>query len=159
MTGIKSNKIPLLFILISFNLAIISCKKDDVATADIIYTLTGNANGGQEAPNRVTTTASGTITGTYNKNTSILNYTITWTGLSAAPVAMHLHSAADPGIAAPIKIPINNFTAAPSGTITKTDTLKTDVDRADFLLGKWYYNLHTPSNPGGEIRGQIYPTR
>jgi hypothetical protein len=26
---------------------------------------------------------------------------------------------------------------------------------ADLLAGRWYINLHTPNNPGGEIRGQV----
>ncbi len=25
----------------------------------------------------------------------------------------------------------------------------------DLLDGKWYFNLHTAANPGGEIRGQV----
>ena len=108
---------------------------------------------------RVTTAATGTITGTYNKNTSFLQYTITWSTLSAAPQAMHLHSPADPGIAAAVKIPITGFTRAASGSISRTHTLKTETDRSEFLHGKWYYNLHTPANPGGEIRRQIFPTR
>ncbi len=53
---------------------------------------------------RVTTSASGTISGTYNKNTNILLYTITWNGLSAAPSAMHFHGPADPGVATGVKI-------------------------------------------------------
>jgi hypothetical protein len=72
---------------------------------------------------------------------------------------MHLHGPSDPGVAAPVKIPITGFSATATGSINRTDTLKTETDEADFLLGKWYYNIHTPANPGGEIRGQIFPTR
>jgi hypothetical protein len=25
----------------------------------------------------------------------------------------------------------------------------------DLVAGKWYFNIHTAANPGGEIRGQI----
>jgi hypothetical protein len=25
----------------------------------------------------------------------------------------------------------------------------------DLVDGKWYFNLHTAANPGGEIRGQV----
>ena len=42
----------------------IACSKDDnddQPEADVMYNLTGNANGGQEFPNRVTTTATGTF--------------------------------------------------------------------------------------------------
>lgn len=158
MMKMKTNSIAL-FLLLAASASFISCEKKDDDTDDMMYTLTGNANGAQEAPNRVTTTATGTISGTYNKNTNILQYTINWNGLSTAPSAMHLHGPADPGVAAGVKIPIPGFTAAASGSVNRTDTLKTETDEADFLQGRWYYNIHTPANPGGEIRGQIFPTR
>ncbi|MFM7000196.1 MAG: CHRD domain-containing protein [Limnohabitans sp.] len=25
------------------------------------------------------------------------------------------------------------------------------------MAGKWYVNLHTAANPGGEVRGQVTP--
>ena len=31
----------------------------------------------------------------------------------------------------------------------------TEAQMADLLAGKWYANLHTAANPGGEIRGQV----
>lgn len=152
----------ILFALIGLSATVVSCEKDnedDNNPKEMVYSLNGNANGAQEAPTRVTTSATGTITGTYNKSSNILTYTITWNGLSAAPAAMHFHGPADAGVATGVKIPITGFTAAASGTVSKSDTLKTETDEADFLQGRWYYNIHTPANPGGEIRGQIFPTR
>ncbi|HZF66229.1 MAG TPA: CHRD domain-containing protein [Chitinophagaceae bacterium] len=160
MTRAKMNYVAIFIAVAVFSATFFSCEKDDNdEDTNVVYNLTGNANGAQEAPDRVTTAASGTISGTYNKNTNILQYTITWNGLSSAPSAMHLHGPADPGVAAGVKIPVPGFTAAASGSINRTDTLKTDADEADFLQGRWYYNIHTPANPGGEIRGQIFPTR
>jgi hypothetical protein len=31
----------------------------------------------------------------------------------------------------------------------------TDAQIADLKDGKWYFNIHTAKNPGGEIRGQM----
>jgi hypothetical protein len=31
----------------------------------------------------------------------------------------------------------------------------TEAQMADFVAGRWYANLHTAANPGGEIRGQV----
>jgi len=30
-----------------------------------------------------------------------------------------------------------------------------DAQVADLKAGKWYINLHTAANPGGELRGQV----
>ncbi|MEP7029817.1 MAG: CHRD domain-containing protein, partial [Pseudolabrys sp.] len=31
----------------------------------------------------------------------------------------------------------------------------TDAQEADMMAGKWYVNVHTANNKGGEIRGQL----
>ncbi len=31
----------------------------------------------------------------------------------------------------------------------------TDAQAADLKAGKWYFNIHTEKNKGGEIRGQV----
>ena len=41
--------------------------------------------------------------------------------------------------------------------VTATATL-TDAQMADLEAGKWYVNVHTPANKGGEIRGQVIRT-
>ncbi|MDB5424047.1 MAG: hypothetical protein JWQ29_1463, partial [Phenylobacterium sp.] len=38
--------------------------------------------------------------------------------------------------------------------IKGTATL-TDAQIADLNAGKWYFNVHTAANPGGEIRGTV----
>ncbi len=159
MTKINTRSVALFFVLAAFSTSVISCPKDNDVNDNMVYNLTGNANGSQEAPTRVATTATGTISGTYNKNTNIMQYTITWSGLSSAPSAMHFHGPADPGVATGVKIPITGFTPAAAGSFSKSDTIKTETDEADFLQGRWYYNIHTPANTGGEIRGQVFPTR
>jgi len=52
--------------------------------------------------------------------------------------------------AAPI-IPASNVATSP---IKGTATL-TDAQIADLNAGKWYFNVHTAANPGGEIRGTV----
>jgi hypothetical protein len=43
---------------------------------------------------------------------------------------------------------------SPETPITGSAVL-TDAQAADLLGGKWYANVHTQANPGGEIRGQM----
>ena len=53
------------------------------------------------------------------------------------------------GNAAPV-IAIKNL-ASP----IKGKEVLTPEQMADLQAGKWYFNVHTKANPGGEIRGQL----
>jgi len=131
-----------------------ACNKDDDIPAEKVnYNISATANGSQEVP-AVTTGGTGTATGTYNKNTNLLNYTVTWTGLSGNATLMHFHGPADPGVSAGVSLGITGFTSAPSGSYTGSATL-TDDQETQLLGGKWYYNVHTAAHGAGEIRGQV----
>ena len=137
-----------------------ACEKEkEVLVTNPVYNLRGNANGFQEAPTRVTTTATGSLSGTYNKDNNTLTYTVNWTGLTGGnPTAAHFHGAADPGVAAGVQIAFPNFPATPSGTYSNTATL-TDAQETDLLNGLWYYNIHNATYTPGEIRGQVFLTQ
>lgn len=131
-----------------------SCDKDDDdVDNDQTYTLSGNATGDQETP-AVTTSATGTLTGSYNARTNMLNYNITWTGLSGNISAAHFHGPALVGVSAnpihDITIGTNGVSGNTSGSLTLADSTETHL-----LNGRLYYNLHTVLRPAGEIRGQV----
>lgn len=132
-----------------------ACDKDedDDMPGKNTYTLSGDASGAQEVP-EVTTSATGTISGSYNKQSKQLSYTINWTGLSGDVTVAHFHGPAEPGeTAGPLQdIPIT--TNGTSGSATATITASDNLHNA-LLDGKVYYNLHTAANPDGEIRGQV----
>ncbi len=46
------------------------------------------------------------------------------------------------------------ITGADKGSFEGTATL-TDAQTAELMDGKWYVNVHTAANKGGEIRGQV----
>lgn len=104
--------------------------------------------GTQEAPEPITTDASGTFDGTYDRDTNIITYTITFTNIT--PTAMHFHKGA-PGVAGGVEIPIPGTTSPIKGS---TPAL-TDAQEADLLAGNWYVNIHSQEHPSGEIRGQL----
>jgi len=140
-----------------------ACKKDTETVTntvkDPVYFLRGNATGAQEAPNKVTTTATGTLAGRYNKDSNTLSYTVTWTGLTGGnATAGHFHGPADPGVAAGVVLPFTGIASATSGTFSGTATL-TDAQETDLLNGMWYFNIHDATYPGGEIRGQVVLTQ
>jgi len=94
----------------------------------------------------------GTLTATLDTETKEFKYHIEFSGLSGPVVAAHFHGPAAAGVNAKPLIPIK---ASPiANPIDGSATLAPEQVK-DLLDGKWYFNLHTSANPGGEIRGQI----
>jgi hypothetical protein len=107
-------------------------------------------SGAQEVP-PVSTSGAGSAEVTLNNSTNLLTWKVTYSGLSGPAVAGHIHGPADPGQNAGVLIP---FTSVGTQPISGQTTL-TPQQVADLAAGKWYVNIHTPSHPGGEIRGQL----
>jgi hypothetical protein len=133
------------------------CGKDDNNnnnTADM-YTINATMASSQEVPTN-SSTGTGTVTGTYNATNNSLQYNVSWSGLTGTATVGHFHGAAAAGSNANPIIFFNLVNNGTSGTATGTITL-TDAQEVDFLAGKWYANVHTATNTGGEIRAQIIP--
>jgi hypothetical protein len=138
----------LFFVSLSCFVAI-ACDKN---TEQTTYTIFGSANASQETP-PTNSSGTGMVSGTYNKNTHVLNYNVTWNGLTGNATGAHFHGPADIGQKANVLIPIT-ITNTPSGNASGSVTLP-DSTANFFLNGKMYYNVHTAANPGGEIRAQV----
>jgi hypothetical protein len=127
-----------------------ACESD---SDDNMYTLSGSATGAQENP-PVTTSGTATLSGSYNRDNNVFNYTVNWTGLTGPLTAAHFHGPAAVGVNAPpmfdISITSNGTSGTASGTVTLADTTETHL-----LNGRIYYNLHTALYPAGEIRAQV----
>ena len=106
--------------------------------------------GAQEVP-PVTTSGSGTVDSTFDKSTNTLTWTVTYSGLSGPVTAGHIHGPAAAGANAGVVIPFTGNLLSP---ITGKATL-TAAQAADLAAGRYYVNLHTAKNPGGEIRAQL----
>jgi Cu/Zn superoxide dismutase len=120
---------------------------------------TAEMTGSSETP-ATKSTATGTATLTLTG--SMLHYDVTVHNLSNTATAAHIHVGAV-GVAGP---PVYTFTikhlkdgTVASGTIdlakganpgVSGDSLKTLLNN-----GNAYVNVHTATNPGGEIRGQV----
>jgi hypothetical protein len=87
-----------------------------------------------------------------DKATKTLTWTVTYSGLTGDATAAHFHGPAAPGANAPVVVPIGMGTVPNPATGSK---VLTDDQIADLMAGKWYVNVHTKANPGGEIRGQV----
>ena len=94
----------------------------------------------------------GTLTATLNTDTNEFTYHIEFSGLTGPVAAAHFHGPAAEGVNAKPQLPIK---AAPITSPIDGKATLTAEQAKDLLDGKWYFNLHTAANPGGEIRGQI----
>ncbi|WP_263418385.1 CHRD domain-containing protein [Terriglobus albidus] len=94
----------------------------------------------------------GTLTATLDTDTGELKYRVSFKGLTGPVTAAHFHGPAGEGVNAKPQVPVNaNPIESP---LEGTATLSQEQTK-DLLDGKWYFNLHTAANPGGEIRGQV----
>lgn len=92
----------------------------------------------------------GTLSASFDKSTNMLKWTLTYSGLTGPATMAHFHGPAMPGTNAGVVVPFPN----PASPIVGSATL-TPAQAADLMAGKWYVNVHTAQNPGGEIRGQV----
>ena len=118
------------------------------ARADVIK-LHADLKGSNEVPPN-TSTASGKAEATFDTETKALTYTVTYTGLSGPAMGAHFHGPGEAGRNAGIVLPFKTVQSPIQGSATLTDG-----QAADLLAGKWYANIHTAANPGGELRGQM----
>ncbi len=109
----------------------------------------GTLTTGAEVPPK-TTAGSGTATATLDTATKTLTYSVTYKDLTGPATMAHFHGPAAPGVNAGVVVPFKVSPSPISGTATLTD-----AQIADLEAGKWYANVHTAANPGGEIRGQM----
>ncbi len=94
--------------------------------------------------------ATGTASVNYDKASKKLSWKIDYKGLTGPATMAHFHGPADPGKNAPVAVQIPVSPSPIQGSATLTD-----AQEADLLAGKYYINVHTEANKGGEIRGQV----
>ncbi|MFI4933287.1 MAG: CHRD domain-containing protein [Caulobacterales bacterium] len=120
-----------------------------VAQAKTVH-FTAALKGAAETPPNATT-GTGKVDATLDTASKTFTYTVTYSGLTGAAGAAHFHVGAV-GVSGPPALPVPpaNLASPIKGTATLTD-----AQAADLTAGKWYFNIHTAANPGGEVRGQL----
>jgi hypothetical protein len=93
----------------------------------------------------------GALTASYDTATKKLTYEVTYKDLTGPAAAAHFHGPADAKSNAGVVVPVNGALTSP----IKGEATLTDAQAADLAGGKWYFNVHTAANKGGEIRGQV----
>ena len=119
----------------------------------------GPLTGAQEVP-PVVTAATGEGTAVISPDGSTITYIVTYSGLSGAAVAAHIHTGAA-GVAGGVILPLTVSASPMVGTLTAANFTASGAITtfaqavAALKAGNTYFNIHTAANGGGEIRGQI----
>jgi len=139
-----------------------SCERDQEDRKRLEYSKTAiTMTGAQEVP-LSNSAALGSMDVLYRKDTRLLVYKITWSGLTGNPTSIGIFGLAPLGF-----LPATGTATPATQTITTTGltsvgtvsgTLLVDgiaIKENDVLNGFYYVNIKTAANPNGEIRGQI----
>lgn len=119
--------------------------------ADTFFT--GELSASQEVPpNPSTATGYGRVT--LDPSETSIRVSVTWQNMTGNATAGHIHGPAAPGANGPVIFDLAPV-AAPTGSVIALTFAVTPQQVADLKAGLWYFNIHTATNPGGEIRGQI----
>jgi hypothetical protein len=117
------------------------------AQAEVVN-LKASMNANSEVPAN-SSKGTGTLTATYDTSSKKLSWKGSYSGLTGPVTAAHFHSG-EPGKNGGVAVPITPTTSPFDGSATLTD-----AQAAELMAGKWYVNVHTDANKGGEIRGQV----
>ncbi len=101
--------------------------------------------------------ATGTFTGTYNKVTKSLSYTINYTGITPTGGSINL-APGGPGTNGASIATFTSLNSPISGTINFTQNQSSEQAQAwenALMEERMYVNLTTTQYPAGEIRGNI----
>jgi hypothetical protein len=117
------------------------------AKAEVVN-LKATLNANSEVPPN-SSKGTGTVTATYDTASKKLSWKGNYSGLSGPATAAHFHSG-ETGKNGAVAVPIVPNTSPFEGSATLTD-----AQTAELLAGRWYVNVHTEANKGGEIRCQV----
>lgn len=97
-----------------------------------------------------TSPGKGTADVGFDSTTKMLTWKVTYSGLTGPATMAHFHGPAEAGKNGPVAVPLKDAASGAEGSATLTGAQATDL-----MAGKYYINIHTAANPGGEIRGQV----
>lgn len=149
-------------------IAAVAC--DSTNPVSKIVTFKATINGASEVP-ATTSSGVGSFTATLDTSTNVFIYSFTYSGLSSNSTAGHLHAPASATGTANPTIDFATLTGATfvlgatsgsgGGQTTLnaanniTTTINGDSLRKLLFSNNTYVNIHTVTNGGGEIRGQV----
>lgn len=100
--------------------------------------------------------ATGSATMTFDDQSNVFSWNISWSGLEGNVTVAHFHGPASAGVNAGVEVNIGDISGLNSPSIGST--VISDTQGTDLLAELWYINIHSDRDAvtlGGEIRGQV----
>lgn len=135
-------------LLLASLLGLSACNTSPVAA--VSTSMSASLSGANEVP-PTNTNGNGAASASLDKQTLMLSWIVTYSGLSGPVTGGHFHGPAMAEQNAGVVVPFTGSLVSPIHGKAQL----TAAQVADLMDGKWYVNLHTASKPGGEIRGQV----
>lgn len=110
-------------------------------------------SGAEEVP-PIQTAGSGIAELTYDPATLTVKWTVTYSGLSGTTTMVHVHGPALRGEKAGVMLWLSKQGNTVESPVSGQAVL-TPEQAEQFSAGRFYVNVHTQTNPGGELRGQV----
>jgi CHRD domain len=147
MTNLLKHVRPSLFASVALALLLGACS---TMSADTNHTSEVTLDGAHEVP-PTGSAASGSATIVVSADKSVSG-TINTRGIQGK--VAHIHEGAL-GKNGPVLVPLSK--TGDDTWVVPAGTKFTDAQYAAYLAGNLYVNVHSATNPGGEIRGQLLP--
>ena len=149
LTRHQASRLSLAALSLAAVAALSACGVMSPADSNMVA-LNTQLRGANEIP-AITGSGYGTVDAAFNKTTNVLSWKVNYSALTGPAKAGHFHGPAANGANAGVALGWTNPISSPmEGSATLTA-----AQAADLLAGRWYANIHTAANPGGEIRGQM----
>lgn len=127
------------------------------AAAETLFAYSALLNGAQENP-PIASPSQGVALVLLVKETNKVCYRISYSPLAGTELVAHFHGPAAPGQNAPVLVDISP-SPSPLGS-PKHGCVQFTKDQVKLLnKGLLYINVHSSAAIGGEIRGQVLPTK
>jgi CHRD domain len=118
-----------------------------------VWTFNDPMTGSQEVPANASP-ALGNINGKYDDVSNLITYSMTWSGLTGTTNNAHFHSAPI-GVAGGVQIGPAGFPLGVTAGSFGSSHVLSAAQETQLMTGLWYFNIHSTTFSGGEIRGQI----
>lgn len=118
-----------------------------------LTTFTGTVSAANEVP-AIISAVNGTVMLVLNEDLKTASVSGMVMGLSGAPAAQHIHVAFK-GANGPVLKPLSSTVSGTNMYTISGGFNLTDAEIIDLKAKKFYFNIHTAANPGGEGRAQL----